>query len=836
MFKRILPFAVIVFFLVSNPIIAIAESFTESVPDSSTAVLTESETGIVISIENYFSGDSSGDPSLPVKDIKLLIAPDTILGSVQVELTGDVKETSILETDIAPVPPIIMAADGDSFKDWGEGKEIENGRNILIYNQNKFYPESHVEFAEMGNMRKWKIITLRYYPYRYNPVTKELVHSSGGNISVSFSRESTQEKTITNFNSRSSNRVDVPKAISSTKQYNMQDKLLDSAAKRITSNFSNAHQWYDIEETKVDVPLSQRNSRSSIGINISGEETVSADSPGYIIVTTDAIVNSSVKLQEFIVHKESMGFNVEVVTKSDWENINSFTFDMNKTPTADLIQKIIYYYNSSETRYNFTEGRNYVSSHWENGLDFINNHSQFDEIEDYLNNTGLGAYIPDDADKIRQYLINNWESKQIQYVLLMGDPTPPSSSYYRSSTTGPRSIPMKMMWPRSYDTSSNSKYKNTPSDYYFADLTGSWDSNDNGLVGESYDFGVGGVDRLQEVFVGRVPYYGNITELDSILNKFIRYENGDFGDGQWSKKVLLSMKPSDSSTPGYHLGERIKEDFIDGSDSLYAVRIYDEDYGLASPAEYIPCDYANVLDAWTDNSQGAGLHVWWTHGASTYAASVFRNSSCQYLNDETPAFVFSVSCNNGYPGVTSNLGYSMLKHGAIGTITAARVSWYYRGSTTFNNGSNAGMSYRFTPKLINDGLSVGESLFEMKTELSYTSVWMNHLVFNLYGDPSITYYSQSTIVDAEILSPETGTIGDASVEVEYRITQDGEVTLYDNDNIVLQENQIRGNHVYTFENLSLGLHNLKMVIVNQNGESEDSIVYTAGQKIKGLLA
>lgn len=44
-----------------------------------------------------------------------------------------------------------------------------------------------------------------------------------------------------------------------------------------------------------------------------------ADSiPGYTIITTSEINNTSQKLEDFIAHKESLGFDVQVVTEADF--------------------------------------------------------------------------------------------------------------------------------------------------------------------------------------------------------------------------------------------------------------------------------------------------------------------------------------------------------------------------------------------------------------------------------------------------------------------------------------------------------------------------------------
>jgi hypothetical protein len=330
------------------------------------------------------------------------------------------------------------------------------------------------------------------------------------------------------------------------------------------------------------------------------------------------------------------------------------------------------------------------------------------------------------ANNIRAYLKANYLSKGFHYVLLIGDPTP---------ITG--ALPMKMLWPRLNSTT----YREAPSDYYYADLTGNWDRDGDGYYGEEYqDFGTGGIDLLPEVIVGRIPYYGNITELDSILQKIIDYESGTYG-GTWVQNVLLSMKPSDSNTPGYNLGEAIRTYIAEPRD-LETTRVYDETYGLNPAPDYTPCSYSNVLSAW---QQHAGFHFWWTHGNETTASYIMTTAQTQYLDDRYPSFVFQCSCLNGYPEYSGNLGYALLKKGAISTVCASRVSWYYPGEVDFTQtDSNASMTYRYASKLITDGLACGDALYGMMVDVP-NGIWMNHCVFNLYGDPSVACATGPTI-------------------------------------------------------------------------------------------
>ncbi len=141
---------------------------------------------------------------------------------------------------------------------------------------------------------------------------------------------------------------------------------------------------------------------------------------------------------------------------------------------------------------------------------------------DYGNATGQQRAI-----NIRNWLKNHYKTYGIKYVLLIGNPDPDdplndSDSY--------RNIPMMMCYPRYYDYSD----RESPTDYFYADLTGNWDSNGNGIYGDPND----DVDFYPEVFVGRIPFYGDYSQLDYILEKIIEYENTS---GDWRKRVLLPM-------------------------------------------------------------------------------------------------------------------------------------------------------------------------------------------------------------------------------------------------------------------------------------------------------
>lgn len=591
---------------------AVAEGLSVPAPQCVPEFVIEPD-GTHIAAPGFATAISPGDPALPFKDIYVILPPKADPLSIRVTLRGDVRQVVSCHPEIAPAPPIVTMAGGNKIEDWGRGKRISGGRNVLVYGADAFYPAANVEVTEVGRLRKWRIATVRYYPFRYNPAAHVLEQTKGGRIVLSL-RESG----------------------SFTSDYSsaqLADNVFADKVASLASNYAEAEAWY-----------------SSARLTASSPSQPSGNGTAYVILTTSAVVSGSSKLQQFVNHKIGRGFSVEVVTQQQWGG-----------------------------------------------------------------GTGDSA-----ANNIRAYLAANYVSKGIKYVLLIGNPNP---------TTG--DVPMKMLWPRyAYDT-----YREAPSDYYYADLTGNWDLNGNGYYGEKDgDFGVGGVDRLPEVIVGRIPFYGDFTALDSILQKIIDYESGTTNKA-WVRNALLSMKPSDDNTPGYHLGEAIKSAAVIPA-GMTATRVYENNYGLNPAPEYVPCNYSNVLSAW---QQHAGFHFWWTHGSDTLAADVFTTGNCQYLDDAYPSFTFQCSCLNGKPENSSNLGFALLKQGAIATDSASRVSWYYPGETLFTNtDSNAGMTYQYALKLIKDHLPCGDAHFGMMVQVPNT-IWMNHCVFNLYGDPSVQY-------------------------------------------------------------------------------------------------
>ncbi|MDY6911786.1 MAG: Ig-like domain-containing protein [Chloroflexota bacterium] len=391
-------------------------------------------------------------------------------------------------------------------------------------------------------------------------------------------------------------------------------------------------------------------------------------------------------------------------------------YESGSTPAASSIADYVII-TTSRIQSNSTELFNFVASKVARGFTV-----QVVTEETWGSGTGDTA-----AENIRSWLQSNYEALGIQYVLLIGNPNP---------STG--DVPMKMCYPQHYDLD----WDECPTDFYFAELISDWDSDGDGKFGEYEDDFGNSPPRGAEVSVGRIPYYGEaISDLDNILAKMITYENTTEADAAWRQNVLLPMEPSDSSTPGYHLGEQIKTDVLNPNGWRYH-RVYDEDYGLVPPPETYPCTVSSVTSAW--NGSDFGGIFWWTHGNATYAADIMNLSSAATLDDSHPGFTFQSSCLNGHPEITNNLGYSLLKNGCVSTVSASRVSWYYEGQTTYSDSSsNSGMTYEYSSRLIDERMPAGYALNDLRLDVpvQHEVFWMNYLGFNIYGCPEIGLFS-----------------------------------------------------------------------------------------------
>jgi len=592
-----------------------------------------------ITAPGYGSVGSPGDPDLPCTQIHVAIPPGADLSTLTVSLTGAQTQSVTLDHHIVPCPPI-RPNDNPQAKIWGSGKSMSSGMNSLVYASDSAYPASHLEIIHVGQMRRWKLVTVRYFPFVYHPESRTLSLVRAGRIVIGFEGGAV----------RSTSDAAAAK--------------LAPTVRALVANYDEAVGWY-APTRALDEPAP----------SATGE---------YVIVTRSYVVNNSTKLAQFVTRLQERGFSVQIATEAQWGG-----------------------------------------------------------------GVGLAA-----TNNIRQWLKNNYLALGTRYVLLVGNPTP--ECYISSaacavccqSAPPPGDIPMLGVWPHWNEYSDpNAHGGSAPTDLYYSDLTGNWDLDGDGVYGDYkksgvlHDFGPGGVDFFPEVYVGRIPMYGDpndpvqlassIADLDSILEKFISYSPPWSGD--WSRRALLPANTLDPNHPEVSHAEAIKQDILTPA-GIDCTRIYDVNGG--TEPEILPCTYDNVRNAWL---QGYGFVFWSAHGNPTDADDVLNSGGCVNLDNTKPSFVFQNSCSTGRPESPDNLGYSLLKNGAIATVAASRVSWYGTLDYAFGQ-EDEGLVYRYCTRLVRWGRSCGDALAFTKADSLPTHEygWDNYAMYNLYGEPSLS--------------------------------------------------------------------------------------------------
>src|SRR5690554_1744505 len=315
---------------------------------------------------NYAVHGKTGEPMLPMQSIKILLPPLADLNSLKAKITDSIIKDIDGKWEIAPTPPAVPSS--STNKIYSDDSNIVNGFDMGIYSKDKFFPESFIRYTMSGHMRIWRVVEVIISPYQFNPVTKQLRMLESANIVLTFD-EKTKDASVPGSSI-----------------------FIDKISEKWGSMFKNG--FINFEDIAPEYRSNYKDAKSSNGSGI-----YSGSLPGYAIITTNQIVNLSNKLSDFISSKQNRGYNVYIVTESDWGG-----------------------------------------------------------------NTGDIA-----AENLRSWLQSNYISKNIEHVLLIGNPNP---------STG--NVPMKMTWPRyNYDTD-----KEAPTDMYYAELTGNWDLNNDNIYGD----------------------------------------------------------------------------------------------------------------------------------------------------------------------------------------------------------------------------------------------------------------------------------------------------------------------------------------------------------------
>ncbi len=389
---------------------------------------------------------------------------------------------------------------------------------------------------------------------------------------------------------------------------------------------------------------------------------------------------------------------------------------------------------------------------------------EYERLAEFKNAIGLSTGIAlmdtvavyyegiDRAAQLRTYL-TAFHSHGGRYVLIGGDDVNMPVRYlYYYNTSVPPTDPYVLM----------------PSDLYFADLTGDWDKDGDGIWGEpTHD----APDIIPELVVGRVPLR-QPGQVAAYVDKVIQYQTAPGRDDfSYLTKTLFfsSDQMRDYPEAGQHnyIAEAIPS-YIE-VDTTATVELPDG-YSLR-PTNPGGVESVDIL------SQGYGMVQIIAHGridgfrvrASRYGDWPYSNILTQEIGaghgciDSLPAdgktsLYYSLSCQVGgfdldtLDGSPASFSFiegilATPEKGAVGMVAYTRWGWVY---------SSYFLQKSFTGHLFNDAFG--------SAPRAMTLSWLDYpyyrdLIYgqNFYGDPTVmTYLTRPEKLKAEVLADSLG--------------------------------------------------------------------------------
>jgi hypothetical protein len=302
------------------------------------------------------------------------------------------------------------------------------------------------------------------------------------------------------------------------------------------------------------------------------------------------------------------------------------------------------------------------------------------------------------------------------------------------------------------ETVGGEEYK--PTDFYYADLTGTWDNDGDGNWGEAPQDNSYGLDEISwtpEVYVGRFPA-GNANELEIMVNKTIKYESNPY-IGDWMNRMLLAGGVSSYVPQEYE--SRLTGFIIEN----YAKHEVNYTHLVQEAGNLTQ----SLLDGYFDNGSSTVLIA--GHGGlpTTYYRDPshvgYTSSDASSSNNTNKvSLVYLDACTLSSYDITNNsIGETLIKRidaGAIGAIGGLRLTWYIEGDTELEklNRGNAKLFWR--EFYLNNKFQQGKALYDSKVayinsdyynyglgSTDYDFERKNLLTYCLLGDPEVDIYT-----------------------------------------------------------------------------------------------
>jgi hypothetical protein len=374
------------------------------------------------------------------------------------------------------------------------------------------------------------------------------------------------------------------------------------------------------------------------------------------------------------------------------------------------------------------------------------------------------------GEKLRNYLIAQYNGNPFTYLLLVGDHD---------------TVPVMFLTPEP------DGYETVASDFFYSDLSSIVDADSDGRLGE-YSSGDGIQDFLcdytPEVFVGRIST-NSAALVSQIATRTVAFEQSN---APWKKKALLPAawlnyggEPETIylQTDGAAFMEIARQTILSDYE---CTTMYEQTGFLPSYPSDLALDYDLLKTELNTNSYG--LLSWSAHGSSgSSSRKVWMNDdnsnglpdswemnwmgmvdrqSFDNLANPDGMIIFAASCYNGM--IDSNqqcLAEYALQKKAVAVSGATRTGWYKIGWANPGWGGISSYNYHWLENIANNGMTVGAA--QAFANLTHSQYYLfgdpvdaggiiypelqNVYTYLLYGDPALGHIGQENHTSGEIL-------------------------------------------------------------------------------------
>ncbi len=341
----------------------------------------------------------------------------------------------------------------------------------------------------------------------------------------------------------------------------------------------------------------------------------------------------------------------------------------------------------------------------------------------------------DSQEKIRNFIIQEYQNKNIQYVLLGGDV---------------EHIPYRGFYCHVQSSIVYEDY-DIPSDLYYSALDGNWNTNGNNMWGE-----IGEDDLLPEISVARIPA-SNLTDLNNMMNKIKSYQNTPVlnelnkpllaGEDLWSNPQTWGGDYLDLLI-GFHDDNGYTTIGIPPGDNIE--KLYDRDLGYWSGSTLI-----------SKINEGKSFVHHAGHSNYNYVMRLndgdITNQNFSQVNGliHNYTLVNTTGCNCGGFDESDCIAEKMvnIENFAVAFIGNSRYGWFNEGQT---EGPSTHLQREFVDALYNDKLHrIGAALLTSKIEsaswVTAPGQWEEGALRwcfycnNVLGDPAMGIWTSNPI-------------------------------------------------------------------------------------------